>query len=877
MEAASLERNPCVACLSPEVERLRLVELLQRGALGPFTLVSAPAGMGKSVLLHQWMAANRSSLPVAWLPLRREHRDRRRFWTEVVAALGAADAELAGLAPPPREALEPFLGSLLDALGALARPLALVLDDLHLVSGPEILADLDWMLEAEPRGLRLVAATRSDPPLRLQRLRAAGKLGEVRAADLAFSLAETRELLAPLRLEDGDLASLWRRSEGWVTGLRLAQLSLERRSDHHEFIESFAGSDAAVSDYLTAEVLAAERPRTLSFLLRTSVADSLCGALAEALTQDSGADRWLRELAGGNAFVSTLDTPAGWYRYHRLFADVLRGELHRRMPDLEPLLHRRAGRWHADHGNPVDAVRHFIVAADWGPAGQVLGEEWLVQVLRGNGAVLLELAAALPREVVHSDAELALALAGLLLEQGELDAADELLERAYELALDLPEERRRRFAVTSTATALYRARLHGDLPEAVDAAREVLDGSWDREVATDVRALTLANLGIAEFWAGGISDAGAHLQQAAGLALECGNDFVLFLAEAYAAAVDARQGRLEAAAARARTAIQLAERRGWTRQAHAAIAYTTLGSVELWRKAPAEAERCAGRATKALERAGEPLLGAAVAQFRARALLAQGQSLAALELVQGAAAGPPLPEFLRASGALLEAELWLLLGEPTRARSVLMELTEAACPDALLGLARIELASGDPAAALRAVIRFVSVAREPILPWSRVDAWVLAAIARDALHDQDGALRALERALGLAEPRGFGDVIERYGPPVRSLLRRRISRGTAHRALAGSMLSSLDAVSAPSGPSAPAALLEPLSERELTVLRFLPTMMSNAQIAGEMFVSVNTVKTHLKHVYRKLDVTDRRDCVARARQLRLLSPGLGER
>ena len=254
----------------------------------------------------------------------------------------------------------------------------------------------------------------------------------------------------------------------------------------------------------------------------------------------------------------------------------------------------------------------------------------------------------------------------------------------------------------------------------------------------------------------------------------------------------------------------------------------------------------------------------------------KGEPLPALDLLVSANAGGPLPPFLRVSSGLLEAELWLGLGEPARARRRLAEIDAEDASGAAVGLARLELASGDPGAAIRAVATFLADERDPVLPFARAEAWAIDAIARDAVHDEEGALRALERALDLAEPRGYAGILARYGGPLRSLLRRRVERGTAHRALAAQLLSTLGQGSA-AGHAPPTALLEPLSERELAVLRFLPTMMSNAEIASEMFVSVNTVKTHLKHVYRKLDVADRRDCVRRARELRLLSPGLGDR
>ncbi len=429
--------------------------------------------------------------------------------------------------------------------------------------------------------------------------------------------------------------------------------------------------------------------------------------------------------------------------------------------------------------------------------------------------------------------------------------------------------------MTSTATALYHARLRGDVAEAVGAAHIALDENWNMAVAVEVRALTLANLGVAEFWTSDWEAAGDHLQQAAGLALECSNDFVLFLAESYAAAVDVRAGRLVEAWSRARTAIQLAERRGWTAVAHAAIAHAVLATVHLWRNELDEAEGCIETAREILRGSGEPLLGPAVAQVEASVLLARGEAVTALNVLRGASAVESLPAFLRVSSALIEAELWVALGEPDRARRTIADIAAVDAPDMPIGLARLELASGNPVQALKAVATFLADERDAVFPFARTEAWMISALARDAIHDEPGALRALERGLDIAEPRGYSNVVLRYGAPARSLLRRHIANGSGHRSFAGELLNVLDSPTAASRNDV-APLLEPLSERELAVLRFLPTMMSNAEIASEMFVSVNTVKTHLKHVYRKLDVADRRDAVRRARRLRLLTPGLAD-
>jgi LuxR family maltose regulon positive regulatory protein len=523
----------------------------------------------------------------------------------------------------------------------------------------------------------------------------------------------------------------------------------------------------------------------------------------------------------------------------------------------------------------MEAADHAVAASDWGLAAEIIGEHWLACVLNGSGRSLRELALEVPAEVVHEDAELALAMAGLLLEAGEMAEADELILTAYELADRLPADRRRRFDVTIHATALYRARLDGDLEEALSAARLTLQEDWDRSVAVEVRALTLANVGIAEFWTGDWDEALEQLQTAAGLALEFGNDYVLLVAESYLAGVDALQGRLGDAHSRARTAIELAERRGWGEVPHIAMAYIALGAVHLWWNELDKAERAVDRAREAVGRSREPLIAPVVAQLRARLQGLQGDPVTAIEVLRGADPGPQLPQWLRVSACIVESELWLALGEPARARKVLDSVSSAELSDAAITMARLELALGDPEAALKAIAEFLADDRETLMPVSRTEAWAIDAIARDAIHDETGAMRAMERALDLAEPRGFANSIVRYGPPARSLLRRRIAMGTSHRAFAGELLAALEEDGARHRPSAE-PLLEPLSDRELVVLRFLPTLMSNAEIAGEMFVSVNTVKTHLKHIYRKLDVSERREAVRRGRELLLLSPGLGD-
>jgi LuxR family maltose regulon positive regulatory protein len=643
------------------------------------------------------------------------------------------------------------------------------------------------------------------------------------------------------------------------------------------FVENFAGDDRGVSDYLISEVLWSQPAETLDFLLRTCQVDRVCGELADELTGGHGGGATLAELAAHRGLIDALDTRGDWYRYPPLLREVLRLESARRVPDLVPQLHRRAARWFAERGEPLEAIRHAVDGEAWDLAADLVGQHWLPLVVRGKGSVLRAYVERIPRHVLGADAELALAAAGLLFEIGDETEADHLMATALGLAPALPEARRFRFGATAAATSLYRARLRGDVDAALKAARVSLAEPWAEVVGSEIRALTLTSLGVAEYFADEIEAADEHLRQGAGLAHECGNEYVLLLAKACGAAVALREGRLESAEARAVMAIELAERRGWTATTAAGQAYLTLGALRVWTGDVRGGGEFVDRASAAAAGSRDRLLQAWIALMRARLLLLRGRPLDALDalgMARSLFASPPRNIVVPA--LLWEAEAWLALGEPERSRAALDAPEGDGVPDVALARARLELAEGEPQGALSELGAFRGADQAPFMPFALCEALAIEALAKDALRDEAAALVALERCLDVAEPRGQGGVLLSFGASVRSLLRRLIARGTSHRSLADELLATLDSESgSDEGPVRP--LLEPLSERELAVLRFLPTMLSNAEIAAEMFVSPNTVKTHLKHVYRKLDVADRRQAVRRGRELRLLSPSLRPR
>ena len=487
------------------------------------------------------------------------------------------------------------------------------------------------------------------------------------------------------------------------------------------------------------------------------------------------------------------------------------------------------------------------------------------------------LVAALSADAIEREPELALAAAAVHVEDGELGPADAALAAAAAAAGGLPPERRRQFDVAYATVLLRRARLHGDLRGGLAEARRLIGPDVAAVGAPGLSALALAALGIAELWAGDGAEAVERLESALGAANRSGHRYVAALALAHLALHDSFAGRVRRAFRRATAAVEILEAAGWTRTSAAAAAYGVLGGIELLWDQPATARRSLDRAGDALEAAPERALRAVVAVNRVRVLAALGETDAAYATLQferlalGDFAHPHLAALVAAQeGILLDA-----LGDRDRARELLRRALDACdAPEVRVALARLRLADGEPDEAIAIVAPVTAVAADGGLFSTRVQAHAVEALARDALLDHDAAAAALERALDLAEPRGLRRVLSELGPGLRPVLNRALRRETAHRALVQELLEAIGGGGRATFASAHP--FEPLSGRETTILRFLPTMMSNQEIADELFVSLNTLKTHLKHIYRKLDATNRRDAVERAREMELLAPSARE-
>jgi LuxR family maltose regulon positive regulatory protein len=882
--ASTLERLPPRNGL---VRRDALLRRLSAGSAG-VVLVCAPAGSGKTVLLRSWIEDGGCGR-VAWISLQRVERDAERFWQSVVGALaGAIGAgalrERAG--PTPGFRAELVVDCLLSELEDLQEPAVLVIDDLHELHSADALASLERFVTHLPAGLRVVLATREDPPLGLHPLRLTGGLHELRGADLRFSLDEARELLekAGISLSDEGAAMLHKRTEGWAAGLRLAAISMAEHPDPERFVTEFSGSERTVAGYLMAEVLERQSPAVRELLLRTSVLERVSGPLADFLTGGSGSERVLQQLEDTNAFVTSVDARRSWFRYHSLFADLLRLELRRVAPEIVDSLHHAAAQWHEAQGGMVEAIRHAQSARDWPHASRLLADNELSLMLDGRRATVRALLAAFPRHEVTADAELALATGRIRAFDGLLDDATAYLATAERLARDVPGERRPPFDLRVTSLRLLLARRAGDVNTALEernAVEAALSAPREPRTAVDIalthdaRAAALMDLGIAELWSLRLDDARMHLEQALELAHRTGREYLEIGSLAHLAMTASLSGLPAAAVlALAERAVAVSETHGSATDPIAATAFAVGGNVLVRLARFDDAERWLERADHAADPGDR---GTALLLHGARALLCLGQRR--LDDAQAAFQTARMIRPLLAGEHALTVELrsrvlqaQVRAGEAAAARAGLDDMPsgERDAAGARIAAAAVHLAEGDPQQAIDELAPVIARTVPAVHPtWAAVEASVFEAAARDQLADRRAAEESIERALDLAEPDGM--VLPFVLAPVGELLERHPRHRTAHAALLTSILD-LPGGCRPQRPGRPGASSDALSDAELRVLRHLPSNLRAPEIASELFVSANTVRTHLRHIYAKLGAHNRSEAVLRARELRLIGP-----
>jgi LuxR family maltose regulon positive regulatory protein len=894
----------------------RLDDALQAGR--KLTLLSAPAGFGKTTLLSEWIGG---APPVAWVSLDGRDNDPARFWAYLLTALdgvwpGAvreAKALLHAPQPPPIEAVVTVLLNEIVAAsgaeGAEAPPCVLILDDYHLIQNPAIHQGLAFLLDHLPPQMHLLISSRADPTLPLARLRARDQLTELRTDDLRFSAEEAAAFLKQvmgLSLSAEDVAVLETRTEGWIAGLQLAALSVQRRDAAQiaEFVAAFSGSHRLVLDYLVQEVLQQQPPVVQKFLLKTSILERLTGPLCDAVlgiraseTRDSrrqvaesrvyeltNSRLMLEQLEAANLFIVPLDDERRWYRYHRLFADLLRDRLQQARPDEVPELHRRAAAWYRQERLTPEAVGHALAAADFELAANLIKESademlWM----RGEVATLCGWLEMLPEALVRDRPGLCLVHAWALFLGAQFEAVEARVRDAEAALarLSLPDPARQAVAEQLIVMRAMLANFRGDIPRTVELSRQALD-----RVAEDnlmLRAALASNLGGAYMGIGDLVAAGEVFAEAARLYQATGKLFVTLLSTAYLGDVLMAQGHLRQAEETFRRTLALAGERGGAQSFSARLAQVGLGRLENeWNKL-GEAESRLTVHLEASQRLGDEQIGPGpqllVDGYRAlaRVLQARGEGAGAWAMLDRAeqVARRRAPQLLGPVAAA-RARLHLACGDLAAAQrwaseSGLDANTEPsyAREFELLTLARVLVAAGSLTEALDLLERLGRAAEAGQRLGSLVEARLLQALALQAQGRRVEAVAALDTALSLAEPEGYVRLFAEEGAPLAQLVRQAAAQGIGAAARLQAALAAAP-VLPPERGVPPSPLVEPLSERELEVLQHLADGLSNREIAAKLVLAVTTVKKHASNIYGKLGVRSRTEAVARARDLGLL-------
>ena len=885
------------------VPRPRLAEALGEGLARQLILVCAPAGFGKTAVLADW--ARRGRWPVAWLSLDAGDNDPARFWRHAVAALdrarpGIGERVAPLLGPPTSMSFEPLVTALVNELADQPGEddLLLVLDDYHLVSSEPVHASVGFLLEHRPPRLHLVLASRSDPPLPLARLRGRGQLAELRATELRFTFEEAAALLreaAGPGLPDAVAAALAARTEGWAAGLQLAGLSLRGQADAAGFVAAFTGSHRYILDFLAEEVLDRQDEELRAFLLETSVLERLSGPLCDAVTGRAGSQALLDQVERAGLFLMPLDEVRGWWRYHHLFADLLRARLEQQ-PGRAEQLHRNAATWYAEHGLADDAIRHAAAAGEMTRAARLIEQHFdELFYLRGEGATVQRWLSALPDDLVRSRPRLLLAQAQLAATSGRVEAAEQLLdaaERASASAADEPFEPTADragslLANIAAGVALqrsYLAALRGNAEGTAAFASQALAELGEGEQM--LSSIARCNLAEAEWLHGRLAEAERAFVSGIARWRAASQHTVAAWGCHHLGQVQRAQGRLDAAARTCQQALDAITAPARSPLPTAGPAYVGLGEVAYQRNELDTAFRHASEGIALCRQfAYLPPLAAGLATL-AWIRQASGDPAGAREAIGEAMQSAPGPAGLLNPVPAQHARLLLAQGNLTEAARWTKEcgLDTDDAPDyprerEHLVLARVLLAQGEAERALVLLGRLHAAAAAQDRAGSLIEIGALRALALAARAEEAAAVDALAGALILACPQGYVRVFADEGPPMAALLGRlvaaqRTEHTAARRVPLGCLSRLLQAFDGQrSGPGVPAAvpgMVDQLTARELEVLGLLAAGRSNQAIAAELVVSLDTVKKHVTHVLDKLGAANRTEAVARARQLDLI-------
>jgi len=882
------------------VARARLTERLSAGLSRALILVSAPVGFGKTTLVEEWLADPVQVAPAAWLSVGEEDNDLVMFLTYLVAALkgtqesvgSAALALLRAPQPPPTRAV---LTSLLNDLGDLPDDLVLVLDDYHLIEAPAVHDAVAFLLGNLPPQLHVVIVTRSDPPLPLSRLRARDQLVEIRGPELLFTLEEAETFLnrvMNLGLNAGDVAALQSSTEGWIAGLQLIVVSLQGRRGVASLIATVTGDHRHIVDYLVDEVLSRQSEEDRLFLLQTSILSDLSGPLCDAVTGHSDSAAVLVRMERANLFVTSLDEERHWYRYHHLFAECLRGRLEEGEPGSLPELHRRAGRWYELQGLVDEAISHALSAGDFEGAARLV--EGQAPRLLGEGGIigLLNWANRLPEALVQARPCLCVLVGRALALSGQLEAAEAYIQSAEVTLACVPQADAQ---ILQDQITVVRASIATEMANAqrnVKGARQALSHLPSSEPF--MRSLAAFNLGDAYLLTGDVVPASAAFADAVDLSLTAGSLHMAVVSSANLARTELLRGRLQEAERACQRALKVVAE---VSEAPArtvptvGMLYAYLGDVRREQGDLDGSEHYLRQALELGEQSSYVEVLAATYWALARLHRSQADVQAGLAMIERAIETVHEQNLIVMRRLLLaeRADLLVALARLEEAEGWAREHRVGGVVDfglpgerEWLSLARLRLARGEAAEAVSLLTRLLGPAEAAGRFGVVIEILALQTLALQASGNLPLALGALERALVLAGPEGYIRTFVDYGEPMAMLLRQVTAHGVA-RLYVARLLAAIQGVGdrkqgsagERDGPQTPAPRLptpgvEPLTAREVEVLRLLATGASNQRIAEKLTVSIGTVKAHTSHILGKIGASNRTEAVARAGELGLL-------
>ena len=892
--------------------RPRLGKLLTEGMSRKLTLISAPAGFGKTTLLSEWrMMHLGSEYLLAWVSLEEADNDPMRFLSYLIGALQAiemdvGEAVLASLHSPQPPPVKSALTGLINEIATIPNDFALVLDDYHLMANEAVHDATTFLLEHLPAQAHLIIASRTDPLLPLARLRVRGQMIEIRAEDLRFTPEETAAFLRGaigLDLPEEAVVALEERTEGWIAGLQLAALSMRGREDVSGFIAAIKGSSRYVLDYLAEEVLRRQPEDIRAFLLQTSILDRLSGPLCDAITDRAGGQEMLERLERTNLFTIPLDEERRWYRYHHLFSEFLRDRLHRIQPDQELRLHRKASSWYEHNGLVREAVDHALTAADLETATRLVEENFRAMLAHGEATLLLNWMEALPEELLRSRPRLCIPRAWAWLLTGKLEAAElcvQDLERMVDADISRPPDEigvstsdEESAAVSGEAAAIraFIVRNRGDVLHSIELSRRALGLLRDDNFT--LRGIVALNLGGAYSMSGDLASANATLAEAITASRRANNPFGVLLAMRELAELQMMGGSLHRAADLYRQALRLAEQQPFPA---AGLAHVGMGEllyewndldgamhhlaegIELGERGGSTSIVFPGHALLARIKWARGDLDGAVRIIQEDEWSTHSMNLSSRDLNRIAAHGARL----KLAQGDVDTAAWLLGQRSISADDHINHLNVFE----QVMLARVLIARGEHDAALTLLGRSLGWAESTGSMGIAIEVLAVEALAGAARGDEARAMTALVRALSLAEPEGYVRTFVDEGEPMAALLSEFLRAQRTQR-LPSSQDASIEYVDAllavfrrlsgsralsirADTPQTAQPLPEPLSERELEVLRLVAAGKSNREISGQLFVTVDTVKKHLTHIFGKLGVRSRTQAVARARELGLI-------